>query len=623
MGLGGFLPTMLIKIVFCFQFYVISVLLVYSQLQEYHGVIVDSSTDNPIPYVHLLIEGTTKGTIASSEGQFTLYTHNVNPIINVTAIGYDPKRIKLNSSVLYRIHLQPSTTFLNEVVIYSQDYARNIVRNAIENISSNYSSQSQKQIGFLREIVSKDPTSQEPYYISEAEVEIFKEPYGESNKKGQVQILKGRKSQSSEIDSLFTRIYGGPHLSHRFDWVARMDGPLDVKSLDRFQFSIVDTLSHLGSDLFKIKYQGFKGLSGHLFIQDSTFAVVRIDQANTKQRLIESLKSLNRLFLRSTTDYEFQDSTWRLKSIIYRTAFEYKGKTVYLNSEYSATSSQATTEEIPYADRLEFRDIFTSEVETYQPDYWEGFNTIQTDSLIEKTFEYHPPKDGELSKRDKIYSVLSRVEFRYGLVYTKNEIATVDFNYSDEISISGTVPGSSSSRLGYSTSLEYSVGEKWKIGYLLISSISPYIESGAWLGLSTKFNLKKQGRPLYLNPGCYFGYQSSRHKVLEYPLDNTETIQGKTFDAESIDVFIENRSISILPTLSIIFERNGRFNYFIKGGYNYQFGSKSGLFLVEDEWFLKRKHVFVDSKKASLEIGADNPLIKNNYQLSFGMQFSF
>ena len=64
----------------------------YAQQSEISGRVIDSSSQDPIPYAAIEIMGTTKGTACNNEGYFTLKVSSKNQILRISAIGYRSKK---------------------------------------------------------------------------------------------------------------------------------------------------------------------------------------------------------------------------------------------------------------------------------------------------------------------------------------------------------------------------------------------------------------------------------------------------------------------------------------------------------------------------------------------------
>ena len=91
--------------------------------QSIQGVVVDSISKEPIPYVHVYDTKFEIGTITNKDGQFIFNKKKENPEITFSHIGYTRKKflVKKNETSLL-ISLAPKSELLSEVTIDDQGY---------------------------------------------------------------------------------------------------------------------------------------------------------------------------------------------------------------------------------------------------------------------------------------------------------------------------------------------------------------------------------------------------------------------------------------------------------------------------------------------------------------------
>lgn len=90
-----------------------------AQTTTMQGVVTDSVTGERLPYVALMFRGTTIGTSTDADGRFTLTTSTPGDSLEVSYLGYDTQRIKIQRGRVNRldIRLVPSGIMVAEVVI--------------------------------------------------------------------------------------------------------------------------------------------------------------------------------------------------------------------------------------------------------------------------------------------------------------------------------------------------------------------------------------------------------------------------------------------------------------------------------------------------------------------------
>lgn len=87
--------------------------------QEITGIVTDSITNEPIPYLAVYYEGTGIGSITDDEGKYKIDLHNEYNELTFSAVGYNNKKVKIKKGVSQTINVKiaPSNVVLNEVVV--------------------------------------------------------------------------------------------------------------------------------------------------------------------------------------------------------------------------------------------------------------------------------------------------------------------------------------------------------------------------------------------------------------------------------------------------------------------------------------------------------------------------
>lgn len=87
-----------------------------------NGVVRDSLTREPIPYVAIYLEGTDAGVMTGEDGEFKLYTNKRGNTIKVSVLGYDTKVVPVlqDCRVEMDVELVPAGVKLDEVVVKPQ-----------------------------------------------------------------------------------------------------------------------------------------------------------------------------------------------------------------------------------------------------------------------------------------------------------------------------------------------------------------------------------------------------------------------------------------------------------------------------------------------------------------------
>jgi len=105
------------------------------------GKVFDASTKEPLPFVPLIINGTTIGTQSDFEGNFSIKTNQLGDSLIAIYVGYKrlARPLQKNQTVqIINMPLELEGISLEEVVVKAgENPAHRIIRNAIANKSSN------------------------------------------------------------------------------------------------------------------------------------------------------------------------------------------------------------------------------------------------------------------------------------------------------------------------------------------------------------------------------------------------------------------------------------------------------------------------------------------------------
>ena len=108
------------------------IFLIVSQfaLSQIKGVVKDSISGEPIPYVNIWVENETIGTISEIDGSFVLATSSDKNIV-FSILGYDKKTLKANLTAT--VLLNPTVFDLKEMVILNKKETKQVEIGIIKN----------------------------------------------------------------------------------------------------------------------------------------------------------------------------------------------------------------------------------------------------------------------------------------------------------------------------------------------------------------------------------------------------------------------------------------------------------------------------------------------------------
>ncbi len=104
----------------------IFILLIISQFtfSQIKGIVKDSISGEPIPYVNIWVENENIGTTSEENGQFQLNYNNYSKRIIFSSLGYETKKVLIKNQL--EILLKPSEIKLNEVVLLGKKNTKEI-----------------------------------------------------------------------------------------------------------------------------------------------------------------------------------------------------------------------------------------------------------------------------------------------------------------------------------------------------------------------------------------------------------------------------------------------------------------------------------------------------------------
>ena len=306
----------------CFMLALSMTTIVYGQVSQIKGVVIDSIDRGSLPYASVSLEGTGKGVMTDEKGRFSLSVSGKNVVLEVSFLGYDTKKVKVNSEQAHDLHiaLVPSDIVLNEVVIKPgrEHYRRRdnpavrFVKQVIERRKSNdprnhaYFSydQYEKIVFAMNEFQPKEKKNGKFNFVKDfidtlevgttilpvSEKERVEKVYYRNSPRSEKRLVKG--SKSSGVDEIFSRDGIQQFLDEAFQevdifrnnislFLQRFVSPLSTIGPGFYKYYLLDTLDVAGKPCVDLGFVPFNsesfGFTGHLYVAlDSTYFVNRV-----------------------------------------------------------------------------------------------------------------------------------------------------------------------------------------------------------------------------------------------------------------------------------------------------------------------------------------------------------
>ncbi|AWW32338.1 SusC/RagA family protein [Echinicola strongylocentroti] len=91
--------------------------LIYAQAQTVKGTVTDTDSGEPLPFVNVLLKGTTKGTTTDIDGNYSIDINSPEDVLVFSFIGFEAKEMTVGNQSTINVQLQGNTKQLDEVVV--------------------------------------------------------------------------------------------------------------------------------------------------------------------------------------------------------------------------------------------------------------------------------------------------------------------------------------------------------------------------------------------------------------------------------------------------------------------------------------------------------------------------
>lgn len=373
-----------------------------------NGIVKDSQTKKKVEYATISIPGTTTSTISNVDGEFSLKIKSSVEAreLVISHVGYLSSHISISKSEqeAKTYYLSPNDYVLKEVIVQPA-LARSIVEEAVSKIEANYSPKSNMFDCFYRETVQK---GKRYIQISEAILNLYKEPYTKGIERDRVRIFKGRKLVSpNQKDTLAVKLMGGPYMSVLLDVAKNKDILLDKEMLSSYEYTMEEPVNLDNRQQYVISFRPAVVLPyalyfGKYYIDKQSLAFTRIEfslDLRDREKAISQIlikkpaglrfKPLDVNFL---ITYKVQNGVSYINYIRTESQFNCDWKRRLFKSKYTVLSEvvaterdDAPTESIPYKESFKYDQTFSDKVSSFtDEDFWGGYNIIApTESLMD------------------------------------------------------------------------------------------------------------------------------------------------------------------------------------------------------------------------------------------------
>ncbi|KPK84046.1 MAG: hypothetical protein AMS27_11125 [Bacteroides sp. SM23_62_1] len=381
--------------------------IVGSSFKIINGIIVDGSSNDPIPFATIGLTRTTVGTISNSNGEFVFKFPRafIHDSLVVACLGYAMKKIRITDldSGYCEIMLLPDYIPIQEVIIRKTDPIY-LLRLALSKIPDNYFTEPVNQTTFYRESVKR---GNRYLMISEAVLEIYRSGYFEQFPYDQVRIIKARKNiDIQRTDTVTLKLKAGLRTSLLLDIVRNRLDFLNEDLFNLYNYDMTDIIVDEDRYTYVIYFRQYlyttpPHYEGRIFIDLESLAIRAfefqiypgtIEQAAKylvirKPRYMDVTPLSAKYYVRYRQDedkfylaYILSDNTFRIKR-----RHQLVGKTFNTKTEMAITQTRIeNVTRFKTGLTTNIDDLFIDHVGGADESFWGDYNYIKPDEPLEE-----------------------------------------------------------------------------------------------------------------------------------------------------------------------------------------------------------------------------------------------
>lgn len=269
------------------------------------GKVIDSETQEVLPFASIGVEETSVGTASNTAGIFEFRLNNdwKDRVIICSFVGYEPFKISVSEAYQYSQNNQlvfklKAGQSLKEVTISSKKVPKldKIMKLVIKNIPKNYPQTPYNADFFYREYL-KDSTAY--VRLVEAALSVYDKRsyvpiiYNYKNRvDGRIEIqnledeyfaqVSERRASYDYSKSKINNYFIDVEYGTKYNWIRKNQFIFDVAMYQKFEYTLINTTTIEGKTVYEIgfSYNGtidrFRKLTGKLFVNTEDFAVLQL-----------------------------------------------------------------------------------------------------------------------------------------------------------------------------------------------------------------------------------------------------------------------------------------------------------------------------------------------------------
>jgi hypothetical protein len=317
----------------------------YAQTYTISGKVFDSESKEPLPFVPVLIKGTTVGGTTDFDGNYSITTSKLGDSIVATYVSYKKltRAIKRGENQVVNMPMVLEGVNLLEVVVKAgENPAHRIIRNVIANKEFNnkrkldaYQYETYNKVEFDLNRIPKEMREKKlfkpikfvfdnvdstnsgekpslPIFITEALSEV----YYRSNPTLKKEVIKANKItgiENTSVTSVMGDMYQNINVYDNHILVFNKDfvSPISDNGFFYYKYYLEDSLFIGSTRCYQIRFKSKRPqelcFSGNMWISDTTWAVKRLEMSIPKDANINFINAAN-----IVQEFTQVDSTWML-----------------------------------------------------------------------------------------------------------------------------------------------------------------------------------------------------------------------------------------------------------------------------------------------------------------------
>ncbi len=377
-----------------------------------NGVVKDAKTKDRVVFATITVPGTTIGTVANSDGEFTLKVPKTakSEVFEISHLGYQNSTFPIVNGTggKGKVYLlEPASIEIKSIVIRPMD-GKSILEGVLNNIDQNYSKKPASYTAFYRESIKQ---KRDYISIAEAIAEIYKAPYSYTLETDKVKILKGRRGENiRKADTLMVKMQGGPHVSLYLDIIKNPELILAYEDMPHYNYEVVDVVKIDDEANYVISFIPNTKLEyplyqGKLYVNTENLAITMaefsIDLSDPQKvaMIFVKKKPAGLIFEPISTNYlvtyKKVNDKYHVNYMRSEVRFRADWRKRIFKTTYTITSEMAITDrnfdnvnKISYKESFKPNLILADKVNEYfDENYWGAYNTIEPDESIQSAID--------------------------------------------------------------------------------------------------------------------------------------------------------------------------------------------------------------------------------------------